>query len=242
MNSTSENRKTRIDFKRLGYISPIKTKIHNQATQKLIGKEHNLANRTNPLQDTTAIKKGSLSPNESVLKKRVNVKPLSLPEIIRTGLRAPEPEPEHVKSRHSSPWDSYKKLFDIQLGEDNVFVTVAERKDAQDSAPTRDTLSDLALVRTFSGPWAEDELLELQHIRDTNMVSLHEVFSFEGNYYVAFEYMAYSLYYVAGNPLLDEIRLAAIVGQVRRLSGLTINRDANYDRYSMLSKISCQKV
>ena len=146
MNSTSENRKTRIDFKRLGYISPIKTKIHNQATQKLIGKEHNLANRTNPLQDTTAIKKGSLSLNESVLKKRIDVKPLSLPEIIRTGLRAPE----HVKSRHSSPWDSYKKLFDIQLGEDNVFVTVAERKDAQDSAPTRDTLSDLTLVRTFS--------------------------------------------------------------------------------------------
>jgi hypothetical protein len=70
---------------------------------------------------------------------------------------------------------------------------------------------------------------KFQQIHHTNIISL-EVLRLEGNCYVAFEYMAYSLYYITGNPLLDGIRLAAIVGQVRPPSVLTTNGVTHYGR------------
>lgn len=139
-----------------------------------------------------------------------------------------------MKTTHGSPWQTYEKSYDIRLGADDIFVTVVERKDAESSTLTRkDPLSDLALVRSFVGPSVEDKLRKFQQIQHASIVSPLEVFRLDGTCYVVFEYMAYSLYYVAGSPRLDEIRLAAIVGQVRPSGADSSQHVANRSRYSM---------
>jgi hypothetical protein len=47
-----------------------------------------------------------------------------------------------------------------------------------------------------------------------NFVSALDAFKFEGSVYVVFEHMPISLQYIAGNPYINELRLASILGQV----------------------------
>ena len=47
-----------------------------------------------------------------------------------------------------------------------------------------------------------------------SIVSPIEIFRSDEACYVVYEYMSFSLYYVTGSPRLDQIRLAAIIGQV----------------------------
>ncbi|KAF1953259.1 hypothetical protein CC80DRAFT_420798, partial [Byssothecium circinans] len=51
-------------------------------------------------------------------------------------------------------------------------------------------------------------------VQHTNIVSTLEAFRFKGTFYIIFKYMAYSISYIAGNPRLNEIQLAAILGQI----------------------------
>jgi hypothetical protein len=124
-----------------------------------------------------------------------------------------------LKPTFDSPWQKYEKLHDIRLGADNLYVTVADRKDTHSNSKTRnDPFLTLALVRSFAGSNFEDKIREFQQIQHVGIVSVLEIFKSQrpgGPHHVVFEYMAYSLHYVAGNPLLDEIRLAAIVAQAR---------------------------
>ena len=231
MSFTSENRKTQIDFNKLKLSPRNKTDVLDQATQESAGKEHNAGDRANLKQGATktSTRKRSLFPEGGGLENGTDLKPLILPEIVRSGIRAHK----YLETVQASPWKTYVKLFDIRLGEENIFVTVAERKNAQYSTLTEDPLSDLALVESFSGPRVEEKLREIQKTRNTNIVSPLNIFRVDGDCYVAFEYMAYSLYYITGSPLLDEIRLAAVVGQVKIPSGVTRNRVTNCGRYSM---------
>ncbi|OCK93752.1 uncharacterized protein K441DRAFT_135281 [Cenococcum geophilum 1.58] len=150
INFTSEKRKTQIDFNGLGLSPRLETDVLDQATQTPAGKEHGLGNRENPKQDAakTSTRKRSLSPEEGGLEKRAGLKPLRLPEVVRSGIGAHE----YLKTMHGSPWETHVKLFDIRLDEDDIFVTVAERQNAQHGTLIwKDPFSDLALVRSFSG-------------------------------------------------------------------------------------------
>ncbi|XTI96046.1 hypothetical protein V2W45_1474915 [Cenococcum geophilum] len=228
INFTSEKRKTQIDFNGLGLSPRLETDVLDQATQTPAGKEHGLGNRENPKQDAakTSTRKRSLSPEEGGLEKRAGLKPLRLPEVVRSGIGAHE----YLKTMHGSPWETHVKLFDIRLDEDDIFVTVAERQNAQHGTLIwKDPFSDLALIRhtNIISPIDPLEVFRFEgncvELPPAAYPSTHEPFFYDlifrsTNCYVAFEYMQYSLYYITGNPLLNEIRLAAIVGQI--LNGL----------------------
>ena len=124
---------------------------------------------------------------------------------------------------HSSPWRSYEKEYQLCLGKEDL-ITVAVRKDLSHySAKEKDAMSKLVLIKTFSGPGIEDKLRILQQIRHANIISPLQIFKFEGRSHVVFEYMAVPLSSVATNPRLNDIRLAAILGQVR---------DHNYGKWA----------
>jgi hypothetical protein len=103
-----------------------------------------------------------------------------------------------------SPWKRYKKIYGLQFGE-SEFVTVAEE---------RYSPCNIVNLRSFSGPSADDQLRMLQQIQHAKFVSALEIYNFDKTFCVAFEHMLLSLQEIAGNPYLDEIRLASILGQV----------------------------
>jgi hypothetical protein len=105
-----------------------------------------------------------------------------------------------------------------------IFIVVAERTGIHTIYTTRKLFPNLALVKKILGSNVEDKLRKIQHIQDASIVSLIEIFRSDRACYVVYEYLSYSLYYVTGSPRLDEIRLAAIVGQVRQLSLLPLVR------------------
>ena len=239
MNSASEKRKTQIDFNRLGLDPRLESGVLGKATKGLTGEGYNTGNRANAKQGAAKTRKRTISPEGSRVENSVGLKPLRLPEVVRSGIRAHE----YLKTTHGSPWQTHEKSYDIRLGADDIFVTVVERKDAQSGTLTRkDPFSDLALVRSFAGPSVEDKLRKFQQIQHASIVSPLEIFRLDGTYYIVFEYMVYSLYYVAGNPRLDEIRLAAIVGQVRHSGADGSQHVTNRSRYSMGSCTSHRKV
>jgi hypothetical protein len=139
---------------------------------------------------------------------------LTLVEAAKRGVRAHE----YIREQSRSPWENYEKCWDLRLGIKD-WITVAERRVAQPNAVavksrSNDPLTKLVLVKRLEGPNFQEHVLKLQQVQHTNIVSALEIFRFDRNTYVVFEYMAYSISYVAGNPHLDEIRLAAILGQV----------------------------
>lgn len=198
MNLVPENRKTRIDFGRLKFHP--ERNAHAKPTSPIERDNGRYGEKLNGA--TTKRSQHSLSP-QGKIENPAGLKPLVLPELIRSGIRT-----------HASPWEMYEKSYDIRLGAENAFVTVAERRKTSRTA-ARKPFSSLVLVKRLSGASVEDKLRKLQQIQDASIASPIEIFNFGGAYDVVFEYMAYSLYYVTGNPFLNEIRLAAIVGQVR---------------------------
>jgi hypothetical protein len=54
----------------------------------------------------------------------------------------------------------------------------------------------------------------LQRTHHPNFVSALDAFRFEQSLYVVFEHMPISLQHIAGNPYMNELRLASILGQV----------------------------
>ncbi|KAF1964838.1 hypothetical protein BU23DRAFT_364707, partial [Bimuria novae-zelandiae CBS 107.79] len=127
-----------------------------------------------------------------------------------------------IRTKYSSPWEDYEKCWDLRLGIKD-WITVAERRGAQSNAVAvksrpNDPLTKLVLVKRFEEPKSKENVRKLQQVQHTNILSALEAFMFERTSYVVFEYMAYSISYIAGNPRLDEIRLAAILGQM--LAGL----------------------
>jgi hypothetical protein len=104
------------------------------------------------------------------------------------------------------PWKKYQMLYKIQFG-DSTYFSVAQ--DAFSSQHRK-----LAIIQKLFGDDAEDQVRSIQQIRHPRFLACHEVFSFEGSSAVAFEFISLSLAELAGNPLLDELGLASIMGQV----------------------------
>lgn len=205
MSSAWNKRHTQINFNALGEL-----KHQSAGADGVNGKN------TTPKRDRTkALGRKRLDTlDEETTDPETGLKGLTLVEAAKYGVRAHE----YTRTKSRSPWEDYEKCWDLRLGVEN-WITVAERRGAQPNAVAvksrpNDPLSKLVLVKRLEGPTFEENVRKLQQIQHTNIISALEVFRFERTSYVVFEYMAYSISYVAGNPRLDEIRLAAILGQV----------------------------
>jgi hypothetical protein len=135
---------------------------------------------------------------------------LRLVEAVNSGVRAHE----YIMTKDESPWRSYERIYQLRLGVGDR-VNVAERK----SPPF-----DIVTVRSFSGPRIEDKLYMLQRIRHPNFVLAFDAFKFEQSLYIVFEHMPISLQHIAGNPHINELRLASILGQVSVDGAINIER------------------
>ncbi|KAH8799662.1 kinase-like domain-containing protein [Xylogone sp. PMI_703] len=129
---------------------------------------------------------------------------LRLVEAVNSGVRARG----YVMTKEGSPWRNYKRIYQLRLGVGD-HVTIAEHK----SHPF-----DLVTMRCFSGPRVGEKLDMLQQIQHPNFVSAFEAFRFEQSLYIVFEHMPISLHYIAGNPYINKLRLASVLGQI--LGGL----------------------
>jgi hypothetical protein len=237
MDPLSEKRRTQIDFRRLRLSPRPQNSVLLGSIKEVQGEEgHGNTNDTRLKENPTniSLRKTNQRQDEIGVAHTTSSK-VKLPEIIPFGLTTQE----HLKEPLDTPWQTYEKSYDIRLGADNLYVTVVERKDAHLKSKTRkDPFLGLALVRSVSESDFEDKLREFQQIKHAGIVSPLDIFRSPnpgGTYHVVFEYMAYSLHYVAGNPLLDEIRLAAIVAQVRCLQRIAIIGVINSSRSSMCS-------
>jgi hypothetical protein len=100
-----------------------------------------------------------------------------------------------------TPWESYEKRFDLELG---GWITVAGKK------PRRK--GQVVAVRMI--PNVEKDLDRIQQLRHENFVSVHEIFAFESSFYIISERMQISLDHVVASPAYpDESELASIVWQ-----------------------------
>lgn len=218
MDSLSEKRQTQIDFRRLRSSPRPSNSVLLGSIKELEDEEKSDRTNHSRLKESLAnipLQKTIRHQEEIGVAHTTSSREVRLPEVISSGVNSHE----HLTSIINTPWQKYEKGYDIRLGADNLYVTVAERKDGHSKLKARkDPFLGLALVKSFTGSNFEDKLHEFQQVQHGGIVSLLEIFrsrNSSGTHYVVFEYMAYSLHYVAGNPLLDEIRLAAIVAQVR---------------------------
>ena len=130
----------------------------------------------------------------------------------------------------TSPWRKYEQIFNLQCGGNN-YVTVAEIKCPdldenfssddevsieKDSAPRSN--SSLVMVQDFYGPEAKKQVHSIQQIRHRKFLRVQEVFFYENTFSAVFKFMPLSLHDIVGNPIINEIRLASILGQVSVLS------------------------
>lgn len=106
-----------------------------------------------------------------------------------------------------SPWQTYKKLFDLQLG-DNDYFAVAEKKSLNVEG------NSVVIIKTFTGPKAQSHIQAILGIQHNRFVNTQLFFAEDDGYLVLFEFMPLVLCEVANNPLLDDLRMASIVGQV----------------------------
>jgi hypothetical protein len=205
MSSAWNKRHTQIDFSALGVLK-----------RQTADRDGDSPKNTTPKRDRSkALERKRLDTlNEETTDPETGLQDLTLVEAAKSGVRAHE----YIRTKHSSPWEDYEKCWDLRLGVKD-WITVAEHRGAQSNAVAvkgrpKDPLSKLVLIRRFEGQRFEENVRKLQQVQHTNILTALEVFRFERTFYVVFEYMAYSISYVAGNPRLDEIRLAAILGQV----------------------------
>ncbi|KAJ2981007.1 hypothetical protein NQ176_g2290 [Zarea fungicola] len=108
---------------------------------------------------------------------------------------------------HKSLWDSYNELYSIQFGNGDYFP-VAQRTKLQPDEHS------LCIVKRFSGVNVEERIHAFQRIKHQQFVQAQKLFSQQNDLFVAFEFMPVSLAEVEGNPLLDDLQLASILGQI----------------------------
>ncbi|KAH8707828.1 Serine/threonine-protein kinase PAK 2 [Beauveria bassiana] len=106
-----------------------------------------------------------------------------------------------------SPWTCYNELYSLQFGT-SVHFSIAERKQFQPEE------NPLCIVKRFSAVDAQECIQSVQRIRHPQFVQALDFFLVQEEYFVAFEYMPLSLAEVAGNPLMNDLRLSSMLGQV----------------------------
>ncbi|KAM3552086.1 hypothetical protein ARSEF4850_007553 [Beauveria asiatica] len=108
---------------------------------------------------------------------------------------------------HDSLWNNYNELYCVQFG-NGPYFPVARHIELQPDG------TSLCLVKQFSGADAEECIHAIRRIKHHQFVQAQNLFHIENELSVAFEYMPMSLAEVEGNPLLDDLLLASILGQV----------------------------
>lgn len=111
------------------------------------------------------------------------------------------------------PQDTYRRLFDLQLGESDYFTVAEEDR----SHPDRQSV---VIIKTFTGPAAESQIQAIRRIQHNRFVDAKEFLPIDEGYLVSFEFMPLALCEIARNPLLNDVRLASVVGQVCSLSAM----------------------
>lgn len=124
------------------------------------------------------------------------------------GQKHPPPAASFDKEHDTagSPWDNYEKLFQLQFGA-GEYVVVCEKLSGERGK------SKLAMIQTLSGPNIERQMQLLQCLEHPNIVPLQSRF-LDTSHFAEFEFMPLSLVEIMANPLLNELRLASILGQV----------------------------
>jgi hypothetical protein len=142
-----------------------------------------------------------------------------------TAASPPRPKIQHLADEkpapapaHGSPWRHYEKLFKLQFGNSEYF-TVAER-----TAVNPDE-SPVVIVKRVAGLEQHDRIQMIRKIKHKRFLRPREFFSDENACLVAFEFMPISIAEFAGHPLMNELRLASILGQVSRALPLIAHAD-----------------
>jgi hypothetical protein len=140
-----------------------------------------------------------------------DLKHLKLPAALKSRAEASK----FVKSE--SPWKKYEKSHEIRLGDEDR-VIVADMKDpwsddvawVEQQGPTPYVVT----VRSFPSHNGEEKCRMLHRIRHANIVSVREIFSYEGSFHIIFEHMPMSLSHFTGfQKHLNERQLASILRQ-----------------------------
>ena len=135
----------------------------------------------------------------------------------------------HGETSSTSPRFTYKRIYDLRLGND-FYVTVAE----ETAFPYKEVF-----IRPFVSTDV-NQLRLIQQVRHPNLVTILDAFRHDNKTLVVFESMPVSLRDIATSSLdIDTIRLAAILGQVCVSQSRWPNRTfAHYFRLSTALHIS----
>ncbi|TQV90170.1 protein kinasedomain-containing protein [Cordyceps javanica] len=106
-----------------------------------------------------------------------------------------------------TPRQTYEKLFDLQLG-DCDYYTVAEQTNPDVEG------NPVVIIKTFTGPKADSHVQVIRGIQHNRFVNAQLFLAIDDGYLVSFDFMPMSLCEIAGNPLLNDLRLASILGQI----------------------------
>ncbi|KFA71047.1 hypothetical protein S40288_11808, partial [Stachybotrys chartarum IBT 40288] len=136
------------------------------------------------------------------------------PDIQRVPPRHPAREltvdPKAVKAiseSSASGWNSFDRLFQLRFGQMD-YVTVAEK-----TTGLSRNKSSLMMIKRLIEPNINNQILSIQRIQHPHFLTSREILSSEGSSFVAFEFMPLSLSELAACPLINELRLASILGQ-----------------------------
>lgn len=116
-------------------------------------------------------------------------------------------KPPAGSATSESPWEYYDRLFKLRFGDSDYF-TVAE------ASKINPNESPVVLVKTFGASKQDDLISHIQEIQHERFVKVREFFQEKGICFAFFEFMPISAAEITGHPLMTEIRLASILGQV----------------------------
>ncbi|KAJ4156158.1 hypothetical protein LMH87_001371 [Akanthomyces muscarius] len=108
---------------------------------------------------------------------------------------------------HETLWDTCVELYSLQFGNSDYFSIVEQTQPLSDEYP-------IYIVKRFSGINVEERMNFIQQIKHELFVQPRHIFSVENERFVTFEFMPLSLAELEGNPLMNDFRLASILGQV----------------------------
>lgn len=203
MTSTSDKHKTRLALDKMkGFELPPnseprfqepKLPVRDRSVPKELSKPPKRKRTSSP-------ERKELNGNAAPLK-------LHLPKVVAAGLRAHE----YVGTHDESPWNRFQKAYELKF---EVFTTVAMRK----ASPC-----EVVMVKEFQTPEGIEKLRILQQIRHENFITFLESFQLQESSYAILKHVSISLSQISASPPYPtELQLAAILGQVRRRSNISL--------------------
>jgi hypothetical protein len=189
---------------------------------------HNTTKRPNTQFDFTSL--GPRTANRKAISEELSV-PFSMPKLLenhdltiagspssRTTRNARVEKPATGSATSESPWEYYDRLFKLRFGDSDYFTVAEGSKIDPNESP-------VVLVKTFGASKQDDLVSHIQEIQHERFVNVKEFFQEKGICYVFFEFMPLSVAEIMGHPLMTEIRLASILGQVGAQPFLSFTAD-----------------